>query len=112
MPLNKSDLITNVAKTTELKKTQVEQIVAATFDEIKKELGQRGKVTLVGFGTFEVSHRAERKGRSPKTGEEIIIPAKVIPKFRPGRELKVTVDPPKPAKPAAKAKPVAKAKKK
>jgi DNA-binding protein HU-beta len=104
MPLNKSDLIANVAKTTELKKAQVEQIIATTLDEIKKELGQHGKVTLVGFGTFDVSHRAERKGRSPKTGEEILIPAKIIPKFRPGRELKVTVDPPKPAKPVAKPK--------
>lgn len=98
MPLNKTDLIDVVAKTTELKKTQIEKAINATFDAIKKELSQHGKVTLVGFGTFAVSHRAERKGRSPKSGAEITIPAKIVPKFRPGKELKNIVDAPKPEK--------------
>lgn len=97
MPLNKTDLIDVVAKATEMKKTQVEKAINATFDAIKKELSLHGKVTLVGFGTFGVSHRAERKGRSPKTGAEITIPAKIVPKFRPGKELKNLVDAPKPA---------------
>lgn len=98
MPLNKTDLIDVVAQSTELKKIQVEKTINATFDAIKKELAQHGKVTLVGFGTFVVSHRAERKGRSPKSGAEITIPAKIVPKFRPGKELKNIVDAPKPEK--------------
>lgn len=98
MPLNKTILIDIVAKSTELKKTQVEKSINATFDAIKQELGQHGKVTLVGFGTFTVSHRAERKGRSPKTGEEITIPAKIVPKFHPGKDLKTVVDAQKPEK--------------
>lgn len=87
MPLNKTDLINAVAETTAMKKVDVEKAVKATIATISKELGEHGKVTLVGFGTFTVSHRQQRKGRSPKTGAVINIPAKIVPKFKPGKAL-------------------------
>jgi DNA-binding protein HU-beta len=61
------------------------------IDVITKTLKKKGKVTLVGFGTFSVSKRAARKGRNPRTGKEIKIPAKNVPKFSPGKELKTAV---------------------
>ena len=50
------------------------------------------KLNLVGFGTFSVSDRKERTGRNPQTGEEILIPARKVPVFRPGKELKSSVN--------------------
>ncbi len=88
MPLNKTTLINAVAEATEMKKVDAEKAIKATIDTITKELGEHGSVTLVGFGTFKVSHRQARKGRSPKTGAEITIPAKIVPKFHPGKALK------------------------
>ncbi|HAW08976.1 MAG TPA: DNA-binding protein HU [Bacteroidetes bacterium] len=87
MPLNKSDLVNAVADSAELKKTEAEKAVRATFDTITKELKDHGAVTLVGFGTFTVSHRQARKGRNPKTQQVIDIPSKIVPKFRPGKSL-------------------------
>lgn len=98
MPLNKTTLINQVAESAGMKKVEAEKAIKATIDAITKELGQHGAVTLVGFGTFKVSHRQARKGRSPKTGAEITIPAKIVPKFHPGKALKDLVaahNPPK-----------------
>ena len=58
------------------------------FSAITEALSKDEKVQLVGFGSFEVRSRAERKGRNPQTGDEIKIPATLIPAFRPGKTLK------------------------
>jgi DNA-binding protein HU-beta len=65
--------------------------VDAVFDTIKEQLKTGDKVQLVGFGSFEVKQREARVGRNPKTMEEIRIPARRVPVFRPGKELKESV---------------------
>jgi len=65
--------------------------VDAVFDTIKEQLKAGDKVQLVGFGSFEVKQREARVGRNPKTMDEIRIPARRVPVFRPGKELKESV---------------------
>jgi DNA-binding protein HU-beta len=65
--------------------------VDAVFDTIKEQLKTGDKVQLVGFVSFEVKQREARVGRNPKTMEEIRIPARRVPVFRPGKELKESV---------------------
>ena len=74
--------------------TQKDMAIAldAFLESIKEELGNGGKVTLVGFGNFEVAERAARKGRNPQTSEEILIPASKAPKFKAGKALKDAVN--------------------
>jgi DNA-binding protein HU-beta len=101
MGINKTDLINIVAENAGMKKVDAEKAIKATMGAITAELAQHGKVTLVGFGTFGVSHRQQRKGRSPKTGAEITIPAKIVPKFKPGKALHAVVGAVKTKKKAA-----------
>lgn len=86
--MNKSDLIAQVAESTELPKKDVTKAVDAVFEAISEALQKGDKVQLVGFGNFEVRERSARKGRNPQTGEEIEIPASKIPAFKPGKALK------------------------
>lgn len=86
--MNKSDLIAQVAESTELAKKDVTKAVDAVFEAISEALQKGDKVQLVGFGNFEVRERSARKGRNPQTGEEIEIPASKIPAFKPGKALK------------------------
>lgn len=86
--MNKSELITEVAESTELSKKDVTKVVDAVFEAISSALQNGDKVQMVGFGNFEVRERSARKGRNPQTGEEIEIPASKIPAFKPGKALK------------------------
>ena len=86
--MNKSDLIYQVAESTELSKKDATKAVDAVFEAISTALQNGDKVQLVGFGNFEVRERSARKGRNPHTGEEIEIPASKIPAFKPGKALK------------------------
>ncbi|HDD64615.1 MAG TPA: HU family DNA-binding protein [Firmicutes bacterium] len=88
--MNKADLIEAVAEVVGTKK-EAAAAVDAMLDAIKKSLKKGEPVTLVGFGTFKVAKRKARKGRNPQTGEEIKIPAKKVPVFKPGSELKKAV---------------------
>ncbi|NLA95389.1 MAG: HU family DNA-binding protein [Clostridiaceae bacterium] len=90
--MNKTDLINAVAAKTELSKKDSEKAVSAVFDVITEQLAGGEKVVLVGFGTFEVRHRAARKGRNPSTKEEILIPATKAPAFKAGKGLKTIVN--------------------
>lgn len=87
MSLNKTTLVNAVAEAVEMSKVDTEKVIKATIDEISKELEKGGEVKLIGFGTFSVIQRAERMGKNPRTGEEIKIPAKKSPKFKPGQAL-------------------------
>jgi len=69
----------------------VAKVVDAAVDTIKKTLSNREKVTLVGFGTFQVMERKARKGVNPQTGQPITIPAKKVPKVVPGKDLREKV---------------------
>lgn len=88
---NKAELIEKVAAATELTKKDATVAVDAVFNAIQEALASGEKVQLIGFGNFEVRSRAERKGRNPQTGEEIIIPASKVPAFKPGKALKDAV---------------------
>ncbi|NLK08577.1 MAG: HU family DNA-binding protein [Firmicutes bacterium] len=89
--MNKSELITNVAEKSGLSKKAAGEAVEAVLATISEALSQGEKVTLVGFGTFEVRQRAARKGVNPSTGEPIDIPATQVPAFRAGKGLKEAV---------------------
>ncbi len=89
--MTKAELVAKIAEKAGLSKKDAEAALNAFMDAVKEALAAGEKVSLVGFGTFEVVERAERKGRNPQTGEEITIPATKAPKFRPGKGLKEAV---------------------
>ncbi|GFZ26981.1 HU family DNA-binding protein [Lactobacillus corticis] len=88
---NKAELVSEVASKTDLNKKDAAVAVDAIFESIQESLAKGEKVQLIGFGTFEVRHRAARKGRNPQTGDEIEIPASEVPAFKPGKALKDAV---------------------
>lgn len=90
--MNKADLVNAIAKETSLSKAKSNEVVNAIVESISGTLKSGGKVTLVGFGTFTTSKRNARKGRNPKTGAVINIPAKTVAKFRAGSELSKSVN--------------------
>lgn len=88
---NKADLVDRVADKTNLTKKDVTATVEALFESIQEFLTEEERVQIIGFGTFEVRHRAARKGRNPQTGEEIQIAATKVPAFKAGKALKDAV---------------------
>ncbi|WP_078543363.1 HU family DNA-binding protein [Litchfieldia alkalitelluris] len=90
--MNKTELVTAVAESTELSKKDVTKAVDAVFEAIQDALAKGDKVQLIGFGNFEVRERSARKGRNPQTGEEIEIAASKVPAFKPGKALKEAVN--------------------
>ncbi|PIE03405.1 MAG: DNA-binding protein [Acidobacteria bacterium] len=85
--MNKTELITSMAKKTGMTKTQSGEALAAFLDTVKESLQAGESVSLPGFGSFSVSERAERQGRNPRTGEIITIAAKKVAKFKAGKGL-------------------------
>ncbi|MDO4325037.1 MAG: HU family DNA-binding protein [bacterium] len=90
--MNKTELIAAIAKNADISKKDAEKALKAFTDVVTSELVKGEKVQLVGFGTFEVSDRAAREGRNPKTGETMPIPASKTPKFKAGKALKDMVN--------------------
>ena len=90
--MNREELIEAIAKDTGLTKASSEQAVKAFINVVSNELANKGKVQLVGFGTFETAERAARVGQNPQTGEKIQIPAATAPKFKAGKALKDMVN--------------------
>lgn len=86
--MTKAELIANVAKETKISKAQAEKAINSVTNSIAKCLKKKDKITLTGFGTFQVSKRKARKGRNPQTGAEINIKAANVPKFKAGKQLK------------------------
>ena len=86
--MNKTELIAAVAEAADLTKKDAEKALKAFTDVVAEELKNGGKVQVVGFGTFEVSERAEREGRNPQSGEVMKIAASKAPKFKAGKALK------------------------
>lgn len=89
--MNKSELIAQVAEKTGLTKRAAGDSVEAVLSAIEEALKKGDKVTLVGFGTFEVRNRAARKGVNPATGASIDIPETKVPAFKAGKALKEAV---------------------
>ena len=86
--MNKVELIAAISEAAGLTKKDAEKALKAFTDVVAEELKNGGKVQVVGFGTFEVSERAEREGRNPQSGEVMKIAASKAPKFKAGKALK------------------------
>jgi DNA-binding protein HU-beta len=86
--MTKAELIDKIASGTGLSKADASRALDTTLNSVKAAMKKGLKVTLVGFGTFSVSKRKSRKGRNPRTGDVITIPAAKIPKFTAGKSLK------------------------
>lgn len=86
--MNKQDLIAAVAEKTGASKSSVSDFLAATLDEIQGAVKRNDKLTLIGFGSFELAKTTEREGRNPQTGATVKIPAGVRPKFTAGKAFK------------------------
>ena len=91
--MTKAELVAAVADKAGLDRKKADKAVVAVFTSIKQALVEGDKVQLIGFGTFENRERAERKGRNPRTGEEITIAASKLPSFKAGKALKEAVNP-------------------
>ncbi|MEO6391990.1 MAG: HU family DNA-binding protein [Pyrinomonadaceae bacterium] len=90
--MTKAELVEDVAKAAELTKKDAERLVEIVFESIIDTLNQGEKIELRGFGSFRVRERGSRRGRNPKTGDPVDIPAKRIPYFKPGKELKELIN--------------------
>ena len=90
--MNKSELIDAMAKSAGLTKKDTEAALKAFVENVSIALEKGDDVSLIGFGTFSVGDRGERKGRNPKTGETITIAASKSPKFKAGKALKDKVN--------------------
>ncbi len=90
--MTKAELISVVSEKTEFTKKDSEKVVSAVIDTITEALMAGEKVSLVGFGTFEVKERAERLGHNPQTGDTMVIAASKAPVFKAGTALKASVN--------------------
>ncbi len=90
--MTKADLIDEVARNSVLSKKDAEVIVQTVLDSIVESLKNGGKVELRGFGSFRLRERASRHGRNPKTGDKVFVPAKKVPYFKPGKDLKELIN--------------------
>ena len=90
--MNKEELVKEVSKKAKVSQIAAADVIAATLETVEKTVAKGQKVTLVGFGTFEVTERAARTGKNPQTGKEIKIAACKAPKFKAGKALKDAVN--------------------
>ena len=90
--MTKAELVEKVANKIKLTKKQTEVIVNTVFQSITDSLSEGNKVELRGFGSFRIRERNARVGRNPKSGEKVDVPAKKVPFFKPGKELRALVD--------------------
>ncbi|MDI2113501.1 HU family DNA-binding protein [Commensalibacter nepenthis] len=90
-PLNKQELVAAVAEKIDLSKAKSAEVVDAVLSTIEETLAKKQEVRLVGFGSFVTATRKAAKGRNPRTGEEIDIPASISVRFKPGKLLKEAV---------------------
>ena len=85
--MNKSELINAITQSTDLNKTEAGQAVQGFLESVTGSLARGEKISLTGFGTFTVVHRAERCCRNPQNGKKMTIAARKAVKFRPGKKL-------------------------
>lgn len=90
--MNKGQLVEKLAAKTNLSKSQAENLLDATLEIIQKTVAKGDEVKLVGFGTFSRLNRKGRTGRNPKTGAPVEIPGAKVPRFKPGKEFKDSVN--------------------
>lgn len=90
--MKKSDIVDAMAKKTHMTKKDMEAALTAFLETVEEALKDGEKVTITGFGTFEVRERAERLGRNPRTKETMMIPPSKTPAFKPGKGLKEKIN--------------------
>src|SRR5438067_11966132 len=90
--MTKAELVEDVAEAAELTKKDAERLVEIVFESIIETLNQGEKIELRGFGSFRVRERGARRGRNPKTGDPVNIPAKRVRYSNPGKELKELIN--------------------
>jgi len=91
--MTKAELIEKVTEQVNgLTKRQIEVVVNTVFGSVKDAMAKGDKIEIRGFGSFRLRHRRMREGRNPKTGTKVTVPAKRVPFFKAGKELKELVD--------------------
>jgi DNA-binding protein HU-beta len=90
--MNKKELISTLANKTGSTKAEADRHISAMIDIISSTMKNGGKITLSGFGNFEVRERAARTGRNPRTGEKVTIKATRAPVFKAGAALKASLN--------------------
>ena len=86
--MNRQELVDSIASKADISKKSADAALKAFMESVQEELKKGGKVSLVGFGTFEVAKRAAREGKNPQTGEKMKIKASNAPKFKAGKAFK------------------------
>jgi integration host factor subunit beta len=88
MTMTKADLVEMVAENADVARKQADEVVQVILEGIIAALHRNEKVELRGFGSFRIRQRGKRTGRNPKTGEQVHVPPKKIPYFKPGKHLR------------------------
>ena len=84
----KVDIVNEVVNRTGITKTKAEMAVETVFESMKRALAQSERIELRGFGAFSTREREARTGRNPRTGASVPVPAKRVPYFKPGKEMR------------------------
>ena len=90
--MNKSELIKQVSEQVDLPKSKTNEVITAIFDAITSALTNQERISLIGFGSFSTVQKPARLGHNPKDGSPLQIAAKVVPKFKAGANLKLSVN--------------------
>jgi nucleoid DNA-binding protein len=89
--MTKADLVEEVSGKTGLTRTDVSVVVDAFLEAVKKSLENGNNIEIRGFGTFKIKQRKARKARNPRTGEEVPVPDRMVPVFKPSNEFKALI---------------------
>jgi nucleoid DNA-binding protein len=89
--MTKADLVEEIATRTGVSKNHTGVIVDGLLDAVCRALSEGKHLEIRGFGTFKVRERRARRARNPRSGSEVLVPAKLVPVFKPSKELKTQV---------------------
>lgn len=90
--MNRRDLVDRIAESAALTKVQAAKALDACIEGIQSSLVEGNRVALMGFGTFALSERKSRKVRNPRSGTDMLIPARLVPRFTPGLDLRAALE--------------------
>ena len=90
--MNKVELVAKISEQSSIKKQDVEKVLDAFVSVVEQTLASNDEIRLIGFGTFATTKRKATSGRNPRTGSVINIPERIVPKFRPGKQLRDAVN--------------------
>ncbi len=89
--MTKADLVEDISARTGISRNHTALIVDQLLDAVSRALTEGKHLEIRGFGTFKVRERRARRARNPRSGSEVMVPAKIVPVFKPSRELKAQV---------------------